>query len=160
VTVPTKRTSEADESVNDCFCLQSRMTARAITRQYNAALAPVGLEITEFSLLAALATIKGESIADLAEQLAFERTTLVRNLKRLEERGLVRQTRTGGRAVWYALTRDGLALQRRAAPLWRRAQAAVRQALAKGSGGGGGGGKADAVLRSLEALRHAAGAHS
>ena len=152
--MPTKRASEADETVNDCFCLQSRMTARAITRQYNAALAPVGLEITEFSLLAALATIKGESIADLAEQLAFERTTLVRNLKRLEDRGLVRQTGAGGRAVWYALTSDGQTLFRRAAPHWRRAQATVRRALAKGNG------KADAVLGALEALRHAAGKSS
>lgn len=139
----------ASESVNDCFCLQSRMAARAITRRYNAVLAPTGLEITEFSLLAALATIKGESVADLAEQLAFERTTLVRNLKRLEERGLVRQTSTGGRAVWYTLTSDGLALLRQAAPLWRRAQEQVRKGLARQ------GGRGDAVLGALEALRDA-----
>ena len=124
------------------------MAARAITRRYNAVLAPVGLEITEFSLLAALATIKGESIADLAEQLAFERTTLVRNLKRLEDRQLVRQTSSGGRAVWYELTSDGLALLRRGTPLWRKAQADVADALAKRID--------EDVLGVLEALREAA----
>jgi DNA-binding MarR family transcriptional regulator len=139
-----------DESVTDCFCLQSRMTARAITRHYNAVLAPAGLEITEFSLLAALATIKGESIADLAEQLAFERTTLVRNLKRLEQRGLVRQTPAGGRAVWYELTPDGVALVRRAAPVWRKAQADLRKALANNRS------EREGVLGALESLRNAA----
>lgn len=143
----SKRQNPTTESVADCFCLQSRMTARAITRKYNAVLAPLGLEITEFSLLAALATIKGDSIADLAEELAFERTTLVRNLKRLEERGLVLPTSSGGRAVWYALTRDGLTLLRAAAPLWRRAQTDVRRALATG------GREWDAVLDALEMLR-------
>ena len=144
--MPANRPREVDESVTDCFCLQARMAARAITRQYNAALAPAGLEITEFSLLAALRSIEGESIADLAEQLAFERTTLVRNLKRLEERGLVMQTSLGGRAVWYALTTEGRALLRRGAPLWRKAQADVRSALPDGG---------EAVLGALDALRHA-----
>lgn len=145
-----KRESPTTESVDDCFCLQSRMTARAVTRKYNAVLAPLGLEITEFSLLAALATIKGESISDLAEQLAFERTTLVRNLQRLDHRGLVRPISAGGRAVWYALTSDGVALLRRAAPVWRKAQTDVRRALARV------GREGDAVLDALSALREVA----
>jgi hypothetical protein len=52
------------------------MTARAITRQYNAILVPLGLEVTEFSLLAALTISEDTSITTQADRLAFERTTL------------------------------------------------------------------------------------
>ena len=45
---------EIDKIGRECLCLQSRMTTRAITRRYNAVLTPIGLEVTEFSLLAAL----------------------------------------------------------------------------------------------------------
>jgi DNA-binding MarR family transcriptional regulator len=56
-------------------------TTRAATRRYNAVLAPFSVEVTEFSLLAALYISRTLSIADLADRLDFERTTLVRNLK-------------------------------------------------------------------------------
>ncbi len=38
-----------------CICLHTRMAARAVTRAYDAALAPLGLEGTQFTLLAAIA---------------------------------------------------------------------------------------------------------
>lgn len=131
----------------DCFCLQSRMTSRAITRHYNAALGPLDLEITELSLLAALAAAPGPSIAGLAERLAFERTTLVRNLKRLEGRRLIAAKSGKGRAVNYALTEQGRELLASAVPLWRKAQADISRKLsADGSD----------ILTSLRALRGAA----
>lgn len=132
----------------DCFCLQSRMTSRAITRHYNAALGPLDLEITELSLLAALAAAPDHSIAGLAERLAFERTTLVRNLKRLEGRKLTVAKSGQGRAVNYALTEQGRALLASAAPLWRKAQADIRRKLTATDAGD--------VLDSLRALRDAA----
>jgi DNA-binding MarR family transcriptional regulator len=131
----------------DCFCLQARMTSRAITRHYNAALSPLDLEITELSLLAALAATQTNSIAALAERLAFERTTLVRNLKRLEGRKLI-AAKNQGRAVNYALTADGRALLTSAVPLWRKAQSDISRKLATGD-------PAD-ILTSLRSLRRAA----
>ena len=132
-----------------CFCLHARMAARSITRRYNAALAPLGLEITEFSLLAALAGGGAPSIAALAERLAFERTTLVRNLKRLALRQLIERVERNGRAVQYALTAPGSRLLEQAVPLW----AAVHDSVAARLGDGG----AAAVLAELERLRCAAG---
>jgi DNA-binding MarR family transcriptional regulator len=131
-----------------CFCLQSRMTARAITRRYNAMLAPLGLEVTEFSLLGAIAYGRATSIAQIAERLAFERTTLVRNLKRLAERGLIARAGGRGRAVRYELTKQGDAALKRALPLWRKAQKAVERRLKAGSAAG--------VLAALASLRGAA----
>jgi len=130
-----------------CFCLQARMTARAVTRRYNAALAPLGLEVTEFSLLGAIAHGGAASIAVLAERLAFERTTLVRNLKRLAGRGLIAPAGGRGRAVRYGLTREGDALLREALPLWAEVQKAVERRLAAGD--------APRVLAALASLRGA-----
>jgi len=132
----------------NCFCLHARMAARAVTRQYNAVLAPLGLEVTEFSLLGALAADEAASIAALADRLAFERTTLVRSLRRLADRGLIERADAGGRAVSYVLTREGTRLLRQALPRWAKAQAALHGRL---------GPEADAgALRSLRALRTAA----
>jgi DNA-binding MarR family transcriptional regulator len=92
---------EIDKIGRECLCLQSRMTTRAITRRYNAVLAPSGLEVTEFSLLAALHVGRHSSITELADRLAFERTTLVRNLKHMAERSLIESATQKGRAVKY-----------------------------------------------------------
>jgi DNA-binding MarR family transcriptional regulator len=136
-----------EEVARACFCLQSRMTARAVTRRYNAVLAPLGLEVTEFSLLGVLAYGRASSIAEIAERLAFERTTLVRNLKRMAERGLIAPAGGHGRAVRYVLTKEGDAALKQALPLWRKAQKAVERRLAAHAAG---------VLASLASLRGAA----
>lgn len=136
-----------EEIGRECLCLHSRMTARAITRQYNSILAPLGLEVTEFSLLGALAVGKASSIAELADRLAFERTTLVRNLRRMADRGLIEPTDDKGRAVRYVLTKQGNRLLRKALPFWAEAQTSIKRRLETGA--------ARTVLNSLESLRHA-----
>ena len=87
-------------------------------------------------------------VAEIAERLAFERTTLVRNLKRMAERGLIAPAGNRGRAVRYALTKRGSAILEQALPLWRKAQKAVERRL--------NGGNAAGVLASLAVLRGAA----
>ncbi|HKP95265.1 MAG TPA: MarR family winged helix-turn-helix transcriptional regulator [Fibrobacteria bacterium] len=131
-----------------CFCLHSRMTARAVTRRYNSILASLGLEVTEFSLLAALTIGKDVSITTLAERLAFERTTLVRNLKKMAARGLIKPSGDKGRAVRYLLTKRGHQALEEALPLWVEAQKSVLGQLE--------GRDAKGVLNSLNALRRAA----
>jgi DNA-binding MarR family transcriptional regulator len=105
------------------------MAARAVTRRYNSILARLELEVTEFSLLAAIKLGRHESIAELAERLAFERTTLVRNLRRIAERGLIEPVSDKGRAVRYVTTRKGDRLLSKALPLWVKAQAFVHEQL-------------------------------
>ena len=136
-----------DRIGRDCFCLQSRMTARAVTRQYNAVLAPLGLEVTEFSLLAEIKKGHHESIAELADNLAFERTTLVRNLQRMAEHGLIENANDRGRAIKYVLTSKGTRLLSKALPLWVKAQASVNKQLAPNA--------PSCVLKALRDLRKA-----
>ena len=127
--MPKSAPIELQEVGRNCFCLQSRMTARILTRQYNAVLAPHDLEITEFSLLIAIKQGVDSSITNLAERLAFERSTLVRSLKRIVERGLVTNVATKGRAVQYAVTKEGDRILSKAMPSWVEAQEAIKQNL-------------------------------
>jgi len=41
----------------DCYCTKFRRASNALTRIYDAALRPVGLRITQFSLLRSLARL-------------------------------------------------------------------------------------------------------
>ncbi|WP_439572975.1 MarR family winged helix-turn-helix transcriptional regulator [Phreatobacter sp.] len=112
-----------------CICYQTRMTAHAVTRAYNRALAPLGLEVTQFNILAVLAAMKSGSVTALSEALALDRTTMTRNLKRLEATGLVHVTSGAGRAVRPDITEAGIRLLCAAMPLWEAEHAKMEKAV-------------------------------
>jgi DNA-binding MarR family transcriptional regulator len=105
-----------------CVCLHARMTARAVTRAYDKALAPLGLEATQFTLLAAIMANPEKSITALADKLALERSSLSRNLKLLHGRGLIAPSGQGGRATAFVVTQAGYDLLAEALPLWADVQ--------------------------------------
>ena len=107
----------------DCLCLASRRAARTITRAFDAMLRPHGVRATQFSLLALLEGKGPQSIGDLAEALGAERTTLTRNIARIEEKSLV-SSRPGDdpRARIVSITPKGRKLLTKAFPAWRKAQ--------------------------------------
>jgi DNA-binding MarR family transcriptional regulator len=105
-----------------CVCLHARMTARAVTRAYDKALAPLGLEATQFTLLAAIMANPEKSITALADKLALERSSLSRNLKLLQTRGLIAPAGHGGRAAAFGVTAAGADLLAEALPLWSKVQ--------------------------------------
>ena len=72
-----------------CACSGLRRAAREITQRYERALAPSGVKATQFPILVALGEGEAIPIVPLAEGLALDRTTLTRNLRILEGRGLV-----------------------------------------------------------------------
>ncbi|WP_243312918.1 MarR family winged helix-turn-helix transcriptional regulator [Fundidesulfovibrio agrisoli] len=115
-----------------CACYNMRRASRALTRLYDAWLAPSGLKATQFSLLAA-ARSQGElTVSRLAEIMATERTTLTRNLKLLEERGLV-STAPGRdkREHLVRITKAGQAALLAALPYWEKAQTAMEERFGK-----------------------------
>ena len=112
-----------------CICYQTRMTAHAVTRAYNRALAPLGLEVTQFNILSALALAKTGSVTALSDALALDRTTMTRNLKRLEAAGLVCVSHGPGRAVKPELTGAGAGLLCAAIPLWESEHAKMESAV-------------------------------
>jgi DNA-binding MarR family transcriptional regulator len=110
-----------DEPGRECAMLRVRMAARAVTRHYEAHLAPTGLTGAQFSLLAALKADPGFSATELAERLAIDRTTMVRNLDVLVRSGLLVSAQDG-RAKRKTLSKNGEKILARALPLWRKAQ--------------------------------------
>lgn len=120
-----------EELVRDnCACLRARMAARKLTRIYDKALKPTGLRITQFTLLIAIKDGRAKSVSALADLLAMERTTLLRNLKVLEDAGLVTSEPSGeGRALSLKLTSGGRKRLHEALPYWQAAQRAVETEL-------------------------------
>jgi DNA-binding MarR family transcriptional regulator len=97
---------------------------------YDLALAPCGISIGQFGLLATLAEMEGESISKLAETLQMERTTLTRNLSPLQMLGYV--VIEGGpdkRSRALTLTDAGKKALRAATPKWRAAQRSLERRL-------------------------------
>lgn len=117
-------------SVRDCVCAQIRRVDRAITQFYDEALAPSGLRITQFTLLATLSEAGPTNVNRLAELLDMDRTTLTRNLEPLTRQGYVRSEEGEDRRVRLVLlTTEGAAALARALPCWRVAQAHIMQGL-------------------------------
>ena len=74
---------------HECACFAARRASRAITRVYEEPVARAGLEPTQFTLLNAIRLLEPASIRKLAWSLQADETTLARNLRLLERRGLV-----------------------------------------------------------------------
>jgi DNA-binding MarR family transcriptional regulator len=115
--------AELQGVAGECVCRRLRGAARAVTRLYDDALRPTGLRVTQFTLLVAAELRGGALISELADKLALERTSLTRELKLLEERGLVSVTPgEDRRARIVKLTEKGQRALAAAYPRWREAQ--------------------------------------
>ena len=80
---------QAREVVATCLGYRTRKLARTVTRRYNDRLRPLGLNLTEMNLLAAIAAQGSVQPARLGRAMALEKSTLSRNSSRLVERGWV-----------------------------------------------------------------------
>lgn len=114
-----------------CVCLTVQRAARRIARLYDQALKPLGLKAGQFSILAALRQDRPVPVTPLAEGLGMDRTTLTKNLRPLERRGLVTSvpSERDGRVRGLVLTREGEMLLEAAVPLWQRAQRKIHDGL-------------------------------
>lgn len=113
-----------------CTCASLRRTTRVVTKFYEDALKPSGLTPGQFTVLAVLLNRGERRQSEISELLAMERTTLIRNLRPLEARGLiVGQTSGPRRAKTLDITSDGKEAYQRALPHWRRAQSKIIETL-------------------------------
>ena len=116
--------------VYGCTCGRLRRLTRRITAVYDHALAPCGLRVTQFSLMSSLLKLQAPTLAELAETMDMERTTLLRNLRPLVAAGWVRvEARPHSRRREVRLTPAGHAKWVRAKRFWRLAQNAVNSTL-------------------------------
>lgn len=118
-------------SPSGCTAMRLRRTARRVTQIYDRHLAPYGLTAAQFGLLAQLRAHSGMGVGALAERMTMDATTLSRNLKPLELRGLATfaPDARDRRARRLSLTDEGRALLRRATAGWSEAQRHVESLL-------------------------------
>ena len=132
-----------------CLCDTLRMTARAVSAVYDDALRPLGLRVTQFSLLSRTASMGPVESWRLSEALGLDKTTLPRNLRPLERRGLIAVAPGEDRRTRLVrVTPAGEKLLKEASTCWRSVQASFKNRLP--------GGEFARTLRQLRRVRAAA----
>ena len=119
-----------------CYCSSLRAAARKTTALYDAALAPVGINVAQFGLLRRIERAQPVSLTEIGRLADLDRSTVGRNVKVLERLGLVRLADAEDqREAAVTLTPAGADVLLRAAPRWEEAQRYVEAALgADGAG--------------------------
>ncbi len=109
-----------------CTSFNLRKATRMVSQFYAEAMKASGLKGTQFSLLSVAVSAGPLPISRLAEEMAMDRTTLTRNLKPLEARGLiVVKAGEDRRERVVVVTRAGEENLALALPMWRTAQTAM-----------------------------------
>jgi len=110
---------------DECNCFMVRSAARHVTQLYDQILAPVGLHVTQFSILAKLKRLGPLTINLLAKDMVMDRTTLSRNVLPLERDGLIKieASAADGRAKELHVTKAGEKRLQAGSEAWERAQA-------------------------------------
>ena len=118
------------EAANTCLGFGVRKAARVITQAYDAALAPAGLTGSQFSLMNALNLMGEPTMAQLAQAVSTDRTTLTRNLRLLEKQDwVVIAPGTDKRTRQIRLTKAGHALLEHALVRWKQVNDRVYQSF-------------------------------
>ena len=111
---------------NSCIGMRVRRAARVVANHYDKHLKPAGLKGTQFTLLNTIFMNPAASIGQLADLLGLDRTTLNRNLKPLERKGLIRSgSGKDPRTRTLKLTKEGSTTLQNALPYWLEAQSGV-----------------------------------
>lgn len=113
-----------------CICFVTRKAARCITQLYDESLRPTGLRSTQLAVLNTVRLLEPVKIVLLAEALVLDRTTLARNLKPLEQRGLIRiELGEDLRERIVTMTDKGMDKLEEVFPYWEEAQGRVKKEL-------------------------------
>lgn len=130
---------------SECYCTNIRRSANILTEYYNDGLKDTRLTVPQYYLLINLKRLERANVTNWAERVGLDRSTMVRNVKNLAERGLI--CLTDGLGKTYTLTESGRETVDRAFAAWERVQRELEDIL---------GDDAEAVLRierKLQALR-------
>jgi DNA-binding MarR family transcriptional regulator len=111
-----------------CMCASFRRASRALTQLYDDALRPLGLRVTQFTILQALSLTREISQGELGALLAMDSTTLTRTLRLM--RGWIEE-RPGQdrRERCLRLSAAGQKQLKRAQVPWQALQAQLRSSF-------------------------------
>ena len=120
----SEKTTSIPPAPTGCTALRFRKAARRVSQIYDEHLAPYGVTITQYGLLAHIQRLEGISIGELAAELVMDPTTLTRNLRPLITHDFVAVApgKRDKRARALRLTVEGRETLRKGAAGWRAAQ--------------------------------------
>lgn len=114
----------------ECLAVRMRALNRALTAIYDGQLRPHGLTVAQLNLLVVIGRLERVDPTRIGRILAMEKSTVSRNLKRMEENGWIRiALAEKGHKNEIETTPRGEALLVAADAAWRKAQAAARTLL-------------------------------
>jgi DNA-binding MarR family transcriptional regulator len=115
-----------------CACTNLKRASRVVGRAYDEALAPAGLNATQYAILANVGRHQPISQMSLADLLDLERTSLYRAVALLESNGWLESSPLGeGVTKVLALTKKGTDVLAKARPRWERVQGEFVAAFGK-----------------------------
>jgi DNA-binding MarR family transcriptional regulator len=124
-------TSTVSRPAAGCTCFKLRSLSRRVTQLYDRVLAPSGLKVTQYSLIAHARRRDGSdppTVTELAQKLFTDRTTLTRNLRPLVDAGFIKiGSGADERSKAVIVTPKGEGVYQAARPLWKEAQALMRE---------------------------------
>jgi DNA-binding MarR family transcriptional regulator len=121
---------ESAEVVRDCIATRLRMANRVITKVYDDALRPLGLKVTQLSMLVVAEDRGFIRQSEVGAELQLDDSTLSRNLERMRANGWLEEVSADDARVHsYRLTEAGKALLDKALPAWRKAQTEGKRLL-------------------------------
>jgi DNA-binding MarR family transcriptional regulator len=124
-------TEQAKRVGPECLGFRARLLSRIVTSVYDDSLSAVGLKVSQFSVLNAVASREDTQPAELAKFLEMDESTLSRNVARMCVRGWLRLEpgEDDRRSHQIAITDAGRALLRKSYPAWQQAQSQIAHKL-------------------------------
>lgn len=111
-----------------CYCVQFRRATRAVSELYAQALCPSGVTPCQFTILNTVSELQPCTTSAIAKRIGLDRTTLVRSLKPLIEKGLVEDmSQKGARDRRLCVSPEGDRVLADAMPRWNAAQALMEE---------------------------------
>lgn len=112
-----------------CYCTNLRRSANIITSFYDSMLSETGLSVAQYYLLINLSRKGSANITHWAEMVGLDRSTMVRNIKSLQNHNLVEIVEGHGKT--FTLSSKGQQTLNKAIPLWKEAQSQIESLLGK-----------------------------
>ncbi len=121
--MPPRPATAVNTIARECLAKRVRRLARVVTRIYDDALRPHGVTAGQLNLLVGIAFAGAVRPVDLARALDMDKSTLSRNLQRLEEQRWIRVADgDDARSRTLTITERGERVVQDAYPAWRAAQ--------------------------------------
>ena len=124
------KTAASTTAPRGCTNLKLRQLSRAVTRHYDAFVAPTGLKNTQYSLLSHVVLLGPIRPTELAAQMRLEASTLTRNLQPLVAQGWIELgPGDDARSRLVSATESGRAKRAEGQRAWKQAQLALNARL-------------------------------